>query len=395
MEKPTVLVYSTPAYGHICANLYLAGRLVKEGYRVIYYATEHFHELIEANGCIFRAYSIQQSDLDLTDGQKILKLYRLILQYTQNMLPELLKEAKMEKPGAVMYDSLALWGRAVSSLLNVPGVSFYSIAAVNPTVAKSFLAYTGGFAADFWRYIGELPEAMRIKGELRRSYGAGHLGVLSVLMNQGDYNLMGYSRRFQPGGKRFQKKYFFLGPMSAHRKAVEINDFVCPEKPVIFISLGTVFNQNRKLFQCFIKTFGNTETVVVMVCDNGRAGEEQEALEYPGNFIVRSFVNQREILQKASLFISAGGLNSIHEALYHGVPCLICPQQGEQLLNARQFEKLGFGRILRHPEELWEEAKKAMELKAQWDEELRRQMTTVHMKKALQLFQGLCSGEGR
>ena len=98
---------------------------------------------------------------------------------------------------------------------------------------------------------------------------------------------------------------------------------------------------------------------------------------FPENFIVRPFVNQNEVLAHASLFLTAGGVNSIHEALYFGVPCLMCPQQGEQLLNARQFERLGFGRILRDPDRLLQEVRACMELKKHWDEKKRRQMISV------------------
>ncbi len=390
MGEKTVIVYGIPAYGHIWSGLYLSGRLVKEGFRVMYYSTEYFRGAIEGSGCGFLAYPFRQEELDLTDGQRILKLYRLILEYTQDMLPKLLEEAKREEPCVVMFDSLALWGRAVSGLLHVPGISFYNIAAINRAGGESFFAYANGFSADFLRYAGELPKVLRLKTRLRRRYGIRRLGLLPVLMNQGDYNLMGYSRRFQPGGNRFPSKYIFAGPMSIHRSMAGTNDFDCPEKRVIYISLGTVFNQNRALLRLFTETFGNTEDAVIVA---GAGGEnELKRQKYPDNFIVRPFVNQREVLRKAALFITAGGLNSIHEALYYGVPCLMCPQQGEQLLNARQFEKLGFGRILRHLERLREEAEKTMRLKWQWDEELRKQMTAVHVKKALQLFRSLSGG---
>lgn len=79
-------------------------------------------------------------------------------------------------------------------------------------------------------------------------------------------------------------------------------------------------------------------------------------------------------MQRASLFITAGGLNSIHEALYYGVPCLMCPQQGEQMLNARQFERLGFGRILKDPSGLGEEVERTIRLRRQWNEQWQREM---------------------
>ena len=88
-----------------------------------------------------------------------------------------------------------------------------------------------------------------------------------------------------------------------------------------------------------------------MVWDMETAGRntdtKKDEWKHRDNFIIRPFVNQGEILKHADLFITAGGMNSIHEALYYGVPCLMCPQREEQRLNAGQFEALGFGRILR------------------------------------------------
>ena len=127
-----------------------------------------------------------------------------------------------------------------------------------------------------------------------------------------------------------------------------------------------------------------------MVWDMETAGRntdtKKDEWKHRDNFIIRPFVNQGEILKHADLFITAGGMNSIHEALYYGVPCLMCPQQGEQRLNAGQFEALGFGRILRDRLDLYGEAMAAMKLKDQWDAGLRTEMCAVHMEAALQLF---------
>ena len=112
---------------------------------------------------------------------------------------------------------------------------------------------------------------------------------------------------------------------------------------------------------------------------------------FPENFTVRPFVNQNEILKHAALFITAGGMNSLHEALYFGVPCLMCPQQGEQRLNARRFERLGFGKILQDPRKLRREAWEGMELKKGWDEKLRRRLTGVCVGKALELIEAVCT----
>lgn len=81
-DKGTLFFYGLPAYGHTLSNLYLAGRLAGAGFRVVYYSAEPFRENIEENGCEYRAYPMDWAALDLTDGERILKLYRLVLEYT-------------------------------------------------------------------------------------------------------------------------------------------------------------------------------------------------------------------------------------------------------------------------------------------------------------------------
>ena len=526
-DKGTLFFYGLPAYGHTLSNLYLAGRLAGAGFRVVYYSAEPFRENIEENGCEYRAYPMDWAALDLTDGERILKLYRLVLEYTWRMLPKLLEQAEEERPCGVIFDSLALWGRAVGQLRGVPSFAFYSIAAIDwiwgfPRVrggggapadsagspagfrkygseehregitagasgffamfrkpgneeredgitagdpvatarlrkhshgertggrpakdraglsvglwkyghengdarrfpvspwGKGLGAYAPGFSADFLRYAGEIPGAAAYAKRLRKRYGLRDLGLLPVLMNRGDYNLCGYARLFQPGGRGFGGEYRFVGPLSVHRKIGQQNDFSCWDEdvstPLIYISLGTVFHRNEEFLRTVVEQLGlrtgnrlterleKTGGGCPAGLGGGRSRGESfrvvlvwsgdETRAFPENFTVRPFVNQNEILKHAALFITAGGMNSLHEALYFGVPCLMCPQQGEQRLNARRFERLGFGKILQDPRKLRREAWKCMELKKGWDEKLRRRLTGVCVGKALELFEAVCT----
>ena len=594
-DKGTLFFYGLPAYGHTLSNLYLAGRLAGAGFRVVYYSAEPFRENIEENGCEYRAYPMDWAALDLTDGERILKLYRLVLEYTWRMLPKLLEQAEEERPCGVIFDSLALWGRAVGQLRGVPSFAFYSIAAIDwtwgfpgvrggggapadsagspagfrkygseehregitagasgffamfrkpgnaerehgitagacapPAIrkrgseeredgtavgacapparirkhsneecregiaadasgfyarirksskekrrdgtaadasgatarlrkhshgertggrpakdraglpvglwkyghengdarrfpvspwGKGLGAYAPGFSADFLRYAGEIPGAAAYAKRLRKRYGLRDLGLLPVLMNRGDYNLCGYARLFQPGGRGFGGEYRFVGPLSVHRKIGQQNDFSCWDEdvstPLIYISLGTVFHRNEEFLRTVVEQLGlrtgnrlterleKTGGGCPAGLGGGRSRGESfrvvlvwsgdETHVFPENFTVRPFVNQNEILKHAALFITAGGMNSLHEALYFGVPCLMCPQQGEQRLNARRFERLGFGKILQDPRKLRREAWKCMELKKGWDEKLRKRLTGVCVGKALELIEAVCT----
>ena len=386
MERGTIIMYSIPAYGHINSNLYFLRGLSERGFRILYYSMDRFQVDIERNGCEYRSYPLGQEAIDLTDGSKILRLYHLILTYTRDMLPELKAQAEKEAPCAVVFDSLALWGRIMGELLGVPSYSFYSIAAIDRVLSKGFLAYASGFTAGFLKYAGEIPGALSCRRSLKKKYGISGLDLLHVLMNRGDKNLMGYSQRFQPGGEVFGENYLFLGPMAAYRNTGDTGDSdetLALKGTVIYISLGTVFNQNEGFIKAVFQQLGKTQYQVVMAWDC----KEDDRLRIPGNFTVRPFVNQSQVMRRASLFITAGGMNSIHEAILWGVPCLMCPQQGEQLINAKQVERLGFGTVLGEPAGLLAQAEQTMRLKETWNETIRRELTAVHVEKAWELFE--------
>jgi MGT family glycosyltransferase len=66
----------------------------------------------------------------------------------------------------------------------------------------------------------------------------------------------------------------------------------------------------------------------------------------PANIVVKQWVPQLDVLRRASVFVSHGGMNSVSESLYYGVPLVVVPQMGEQEIVARQVERLGAGLCL-------------------------------------------------
>jgi len=57
-------------------------------------------------------------------------------------------------------------------------------------------------------------------------------------------------------------------------------------------------------------------------------------------------VPQLEVLKHADVFITHGGLNSVHEGLLENVPLVLVPQQVEQAIVVKQVVKFGAGKSL-------------------------------------------------
>jgi hypothetical protein len=117
-------------------------------------------------------------------------------------------------------------------------------------------------------------------------------------------------------------------------------------KPIIYVSMGTVFNkENSNLFEIIVKacqSFSDKYSVIVST------GDEETYQRYANNdsdkILFVPHTPQVEILKRAYLFITHAGMNSVSEALQYGVPIICLPLSGDQPFVAwRVADELGIG----------------------------------------------------
>jgi MGT family glycosyltransferase len=78
----------------------------------------------------------------------------------------------------------------------------------------------------------------------------------------------------------------------------------------------------------------------------GRGTDLAQYAGAPSNFTFVDAVPQLAVLERARIFLTHGGLNSVHEGLWHGVPMVAVPQQIEQLHNAEAMQAAGAGLLV-------------------------------------------------
>ncbi len=139
-------------------------------------------------------------------------------------------------------------------------------------------------------------------------------------------------------------RYKYVGASIGGREEKEF-DFSKIENPIIYISLGTLLNTSVKFFRKCLDAFRNQPVSVVMSI--GNVVKMEQLGKIPDNFFVYPFVPQLEILKKASLFITHGGMNSVNEALYYGTPMLVIPVGNDQPTVARRIETLHLGKYMK------------------------------------------------
>jgi MGT family glycosyltransferase len=193
----------------------------------------------------------------------------------------------------------------------------------------------------------------QIKRQLQQTYSLTIPGIYTVLNWPGDLNIIYTADKIHPGAaalqERLDEQYIFVGPPMDQDTSDVPFPFaeLDPDRPLIYISLGTVFSNNPTFFRQCIEAFKNQDYQVVMSL--GRRLSVEALGKIPENFIVRSYVPQLAVLQRSDLYITHSGVNSTHQALYFGVPLLLVPQQLEQAAVAVRLAELGAGLMLRKP----------------------------------------------
>ena len=116
------------------------------------------------------------------------------------------------------------------------------------------------------------------------------------------------------------------------------------DRPLVYISMGTVINDRPDFYRKCIDGLGGEALDVVISC--GKSVEPDSLGPLPKNVRVYPSVNQPELLAGANAFVTHCGMNSVSESLYMATPMALYPQTNEQAAVARRVSELGAGVLL-------------------------------------------------
>jgi UDP:flavonoid glycosyltransferase YjiC (YdhE family) len=120
---------------------------------------------------------------------------------------------------------------------------------------------------------------------------------------------------------------------------------VAPDVPVVYFTLGTVFNwESGDLFARVIA--GLRVLPIELVVTVGRDLDTAFLGSQPQNVHVERYVSQSDVLPHCAAAVNHGGSGSVIGSLAHGVPMVLLPMGADQPLNAARCEALGVGRAL-------------------------------------------------
>ena len=294
----------------------VTAELVKRGNIVRFYSFDEFGEKIKATGAAFVSCSAFLPKLTEKEEKKLknISLTEMSIQdirITLNMNDFLEKELKEFQPDVIYTDSVCFWGKLNAWKFNVPDMIFGL-----PKIAKEL--------------------------KTLEPYGYHVKRTLDLVQSDNNTDSVVYTtRRFQPCVESFSNHYAFVGPsLFSDKKPDKKKD-----KPLVYISLGTVINERPDFYKNCMKALGDMNIDVIISC--GSYLDRSTLGEIPANVQVFPYVNQLDILAGADAFISHCGMNSASESMYMATPLVLYPQTGEQYAVARKVSELGAGTMLK------------------------------------------------
>ena len=361
MEAQHIACICDAGPSHVMTFGAIGRELQRRGHRVTVFQAPELREKIAAEGLEFsplagRGFSVQHY-VDLVVEQQGISL-RNFLDYAAKSARMLCEEAPRAFQSAavdgVVVDISQPGGATAAEMVGLPFISICNALPLHsePNVPPDFLPWQyreawwarvrnrlGYAARDFM-----IRPLHRVLNSYRRSSG-----LPSYRFPDDSFSpfaqVTQLVREFDFPRKRLPDCFHYVGP---YRREPE-SDVSFPYdrlsgRPLIYASLGTVFGTRTEIWKAIIEGCSGLEAQLVIAL--GGRGRAESLPELPARAIVVEYAPQRELLKRASLAITHGGLNSVMEALAAGVPVLAIPITGDQFGVAARIAYTGVGEIV-------------------------------------------------
>lgn len=319
-----ILFINLPYYGHIVPTIGLVQELIKSGCQVTYMLPFDWKEKINGSGAQFLGY---ENHKELST--QIKNAYKAA-------------ETVIDEYDLVIYEQFFFLGKHLADKYNKPVVRVFTAPVTNEKLMKEYVDAGGALGIFRHKWIGKMWTKKVAKGIPLKT----DCWLSEIVENPPKLNLVYTLEQYQPYADDFPKDmYKFLGASVYDRKET-FDDIRKENRPLIYISLGTIVNGAATFFKKCIEAFQDEKVTVIMSV--GKNFKIENLGNIPDNFHIYETVPQQAVLRMADVFVTHGGMNSVSEAMVEGVPMVVIPFMADQPTNARRIEELGIGKKLEY-----------------------------------------------
>jgi UDP:flavonoid glycosyltransferase YjiC (YdhE family) len=113
-------------------------------------------------------------------------------------------------------------------------------------------------------------------------------------------------------------------------------------RPTLYVTLGLSFSQAPRLFRRILDGLDGLDVTALVTV--GLDLDPARLRRVPANVRVERYIPGSLVLPRCDAVVFHGGFNTLHQALWHGLPLVVIPRAGgDQLPTAEQVAALGLG----------------------------------------------------
>jgi len=313
-------------------------KIASDNYEIIYFNSDGFRPSGEYGFRFnpypdyFDAYVSDRMNEDISYFQ----FGNILIDIAAKLMDFLLEETAREKPEFIIYSHLAVWGKLIARHYKLPAVALYTTFILDKRI---MLPYFRKLNAGCDTSFGHVHDAVAFYRKSQSLYNRLQLedtpDPWDVYINKGDLNLSFILQDFQPQRHLLEPDYAFIGYPSPYGEENTM------DKEVVYVAMGTVLNRDVSFYQLCISVFRDLDINCIISVGSNVAIEELGKL--PENIQVVAFTDQAAVLKKSMLFITRGGMASVHESIYALTPMIAITAIPEQQLTGERIQELGIG----------------------------------------------------
>ncbi|MFB7949488.1 glycosyltransferase [Kitasatospora phosalacinea] len=327
------LFVSLPLFGHVNPLAAVSGELLARGHEVLWAGSEAFLRPLLGAGTPIAPIPLRahrgQADRGLAAARSRWDGY--IVPHARHTLPGIERAVAAFRPDVLAVDQHAVAGALAAHRAGLPWASLAptTMELTRPyrTTVPRVEEWIGQRMAAMWRAAGlpgEPPHDLRFSPHL----------------------LVGFTGEALTGPLEWPGNAVLVGPALAAREPDPAFPWgwIDPARRLVLVTVGTLSLDLAADFHARVvealRPLGDRLQAVIAAPDGTVA-------DPPAHVLVRPRVPVLELMPKLAAVVSHGGLNTVCEALAHGVPLLVAPIKGDQPINAAQVAAAGAGRRVR------------------------------------------------
>jgi UDP:flavonoid glycosyltransferase YjiC (YdhE family) len=147
----------------------------------------------------------------------------------------------------------------------------------------------------------------------------------------------------RPRGKR--RLHYLEASVDLQRKEAPFAWDKLDDRLLVYCSLGSqshLYKESRLFFQTAIDAMaGRPDWQMLLSVGNHLKHDDFESI--PPNVLLVNSVPQIDVLKRAAVMLTHGGINTVKECIFLGVPMIVFPVSSDQPMNAARIEYHGLG----------------------------------------------------